>query len=68
MEEPVLFGDFFGVNEGHAGRVYKPISDLNKLAQIMEEFRMRQTMGGGEQVRSNNMSLLIIHVEKYTWR
>jgi len=43
MNEQVLFGDFFEM-EGHT-RVYRPMSDRTKLAQVLEEFYMRMNYG-----------------------
>ena len=36
QDEPVLFADFMDAGEGRAHRVYRPITDRNKLTQVHE--------------------------------
>ena len=49
MDEVVLFGDFFDMNEhGSQHRIYRPLSDQSKLVRVLEEYNMRLNMG--EQV------------------
>ncbi|XP_069117336.1 dynein axonemal heavy chain 6-like isoform X3 [Argopecten irradians] len=43
MNEQVLFGDFFEMEATH--HVYRPMSDRNKLAQVLEEYYMRMNYG-----------------------
>ena len=46
MKEPVIFGDFVDMpGDSSQSRVYKPITDMKKLAQSLEEYYMRQNIG-----------------------
>ncbi|XP_071789676.1 dynein axonemal heavy chain 6-like isoform X2 [Asterias amurensis] len=47
-DEPILFGDFLDLNAPSVDRVYRHISDYDKLAQILEEFMIRVDYGGGQ--------------------
>lgn len=48
QNEPFLFGDFLDLNVPSAERVYRPISDYEKLAHILEEYIVRVNYGGGQ--------------------
>ncbi|KAK3576323.1 hypothetical protein CHS0354_039732 [Potamilus streckersoni] len=45
MDEQVIFGDFFDLENEKASRVYRPMTDKRKLAQTLEEFYMRMNFG-----------------------
>lgn len=45
MNEQVLFGDFFELQESKTARVYHPMSDRVKLSQILEEYYLRMNYG-----------------------
>ncbi|KAL4237693.1 Dynein heavy chain 14 [Mactra antiquata] len=45
IEEHVIFGDFFDIDDQSHGRVYRPITDQNKIRQTLEEFYMRMNFG-----------------------
>ena len=34
QDEPVLFADFMDADEGRTHRIYRPITDRNKLTQV----------------------------------
>lgn len=51
MEEHVIFGDFFDLDDQSHARVYRPITDQNKIRQTLEEFYMRMNFGN-TKVRS----------------
>ncbi|KAL5008122.1 hypothetical protein ScPMuIL_013703 [Solemya velum] len=44
MNEEVLFGDFFELDESNV-RVYRPVSDRTKLTRVLEEYYMRMNYG-----------------------
>lgn len=44
MNEEVLFGDFFEMDDPTV-RVYRPVSDRKKLARVLEEYYMRMNYG-----------------------
>lgn len=48
QNEPFLFGDFLDLNVPSGERVYRPISDYDKLAHILEEYIVRVNYGGGQ--------------------
>ncbi|GFO34548.1 dynein heavy chain 1, axonemal, partial [Plakobranchus ocellatus] len=46
MTNSVLFGDFFDTSEHtNQRRVYRPLSDHNKLVSILEEYNMKMNLG-----------------------
>lgn len=46
MAESVLFGDFFdSADPGSQNRIYRPLSDENKLVRVLEEYHMRMNIG-----------------------
>ncbi|KAH3851244.1 hypothetical protein DPMN_093724, partial [Dreissena polymorpha] len=45
MDEHMIFGDFFDIDDQSQGRVYRPITDQNKIRQVLEEFYMRMNFG-----------------------
>ncbi|WAR20146.1 DYH6-like protein, partial [Mya arenaria] len=45
QEEHMIFGDFFDLDDTSHGRVYRPITDQNKIRQTLEEFYMRMNFG-----------------------
>lgn len=45
MEEHMIFGDFFDLDNQSHGRIYRPITDQNKIRQTLEEFYMRMNFG-----------------------
>ncbi|XP_053375273.1 dynein axonemal heavy chain 6-like isoform X4 [Mercenaria mercenaria] len=45
IEEHVIFGDFFDVDDQSHARIYRPIVDQNKIRQTLEEFYMRMNFG-----------------------
>ncbi|XP_022090728.1 dynein heavy chain 6, axonemal-like isoform X2 [Acanthaster planci] len=47
-DEPILFGDFLDLNAPSVDRVYRHISDYDKLAQILEEYMVRVDYGSGQ--------------------
>ncbi|XP_038073413.1 dynein heavy chain 6, axonemal-like isoform X3 [Patiria miniata] len=47
-DEPILFGDFLDLNAPSVDRVYRHISDYDKLAQILEEYMVRVDYGAGQ--------------------
>ncbi|XP_071833092.1 dynein axonemal heavy chain 6-like isoform X4 [Apostichopus japonicus] len=49
QNEPFLFGDFLDLNVPSGERVYRPISDYDKLAHILEEYIVRVNYGGGQE-------------------
>ncbi|CAG5136729.1 unnamed protein product, partial [Candidula unifasciata] len=46
MKESILFGDFFdSTDHTSVQRIYRPLSDPNKLERVLEEYHMRMNMG-----------------------
>ena len=46
MKDSVLFGDFFDTSEhNNDRRVYRPLSNQNKLVSILEEYNMKLNLG-----------------------
>ena len=41
----MIFGDFFDIDDQSHARVYRPITDKNKIRQTLEEFYMRMNFG-----------------------
>lgn len=45
MEDGVLFGDFFEMEETAAQRIYRPMLDRTKLTRLLEDYHMRFNFG-----------------------
>ena len=50
MNDSVLFGDFFDIDEEVNRHIYRPISDYGKLSRVLEELHMRMHFGNIEVV------------------
>jgi dynein heavy chain len=63
MNEPVVFCDFLDSgSSSQMSRVYRPISDNSKLAQIMEELYMRQNAGNTQASQMVFFKEAIAHI------
>jgi len=58
MEEHTIFGDFFDLDDQSHGRIYRPITDQNKIRQTLEEFYMRMNFGN---TKVHIIPLIYIH-------
>lgn len=61
MKEQVLFGDFFELQESKTARVYHPMSDRNKLSQILEEYYLRMNYGNTKVNKTKNHWEIVIY-------
>lgn len=62
MEEHIIFGDFFDLDDQSHGRVYRPITDQNKIRQTLEEFYMRMNFGNTKVWQFFTLLLYLISV------
>ncbi|XP_064622088.1 dynein axonemal heavy chain 6-like isoform X2 [Lineus longissimus] len=62
LNEPVVFCDFLDSGGSTRARVYRPISDNSKLAQIMEELYMRQNAGNTQASQMVFFKEAIAHI------
>ena len=47
--KPILFGDFMEDDSTQSNeRLYKPITDRDKLISVLEEFYMKQQLGNSQ--------------------
>lgn len=45
MNEAVLFGDFFEMDDATEQRIYRPMMDQTKLTRVLEDSYMRYNYG-----------------------
>lgn len=59
MSTAVLFGDFFSPDDYGVRKIYRPMQDYNKLAQILEEYYMKLHMGNSQVIASSRTSNIL---------
>jgi hypothetical protein len=56
MEDGVLFGDFFEMEETSEQRIYRPMSDRARLTRVLEVYYMRFSFGEEVSLLRKNKS------------